>query len=197
MDTCHALIRVRVPDRPGALGLVASRIGALKSDIIGISVLDRADGAAIDELAVVIPDADLIPALHREIEEVDGVSVESIEVVGEVPEPRVDVLDRAVALARGTTRAELATALTDQLRDLLRPEWIATSGPGIHVERNSATGAADAALVLSTIGWTVSIGRAVPLTSTELRLATGYCELADEIGRPMPADDAAPPTTPR
>lgn len=197
MESCHALIRVRVPDRPGALGLVASRIGALKSDIIGISVLDRADGAAIDELAVVIPDADLIPALHREIEEVDGVEVESIAVVDHVPEPRVDVLDRAVALARATSHPDLAGVLTHQLQEILHPEWLTTSGPGVHVERNSATGAAVVALVLPTIGWTVSIGRATPLTSTELRLATGYCELTDQLGRHLRAEDAGGPATPR
>jgi hypothetical protein len=65
MANCLALIRVRVPDRPGALGLVASRIGALRGDIVGIEVLDRSDGVALDELAVVLPDADVIPKPNR------------------------------------------------------------------------------------------------------------------------------------
>ena len=187
MDSCHALIRVRVPDRPGALGLVASRIGALKSDIIGISVLDRADGSAIDELAVVIPDADLIPAMTREIEEVDGATVESIDVVDGVPEPRAEVLERALTLARAGSHAELAATLTRHLHDLVRPEWTSTSGPTVHAEIGVVAGTADVSLMLPTLGWTVSIGRPSPLTSTELRLATGYCELADEVGVHVPA----------
>jgi len=35
----HVLVRVWLPDRPGALGLVASRIGAVDGDIVGIDVL--------------------------------------------------------------------------------------------------------------------------------------------------------------
>jgi ACT domain-containing protein len=31
-------IRVWLPDRPGALGLVASRIGSLGADIVGVEV---------------------------------------------------------------------------------------------------------------------------------------------------------------
>src|SRR3954471_23387270 len=80
MNDCLALIRVRVPDRPGALGLVASRIGALRGDIVGVEVLDRSDGVALDELAVILPNAEVIPALGREIAEVDGTETESITV---------------------------------------------------------------------------------------------------------------------
>lgn len=176
MDACHALIRVRVPDRPGALGLVASRIGALKSDIIGISVLDRSDGSAIDELAVVIPDADLIPAMVREIAEVDGIA-----------EPRFDVLERAIALSRSGSRAELATELTRHVQELLRPEWCVTTGPQIHAALGTIGTAANATLSLPVLGWTVSIGRASALTATEHGLATRYCELADEVGQRLSA----------
>jgi len=37
MTPCRAVIRVRVPDRPGALGLVASRIGAVNSPTTVVS----------------------------------------------------------------------------------------------------------------------------------------------------------------
>ncbi len=46
--TVNVLIRVWLPDRPGALGLVASRIGAVDGDIVGIDVLERGDGVAVD-----------------------------------------------------------------------------------------------------------------------------------------------------
>ena len=54
----HVLVRVWLPDRPGALGLVASRIGAVDGDIVGIDVLERGDGVAVDEFAVELRDAD-------------------------------------------------------------------------------------------------------------------------------------------
>lgn len=34
------LIRAWLPDRPGALGAVASRIGAVRGDVIGIDILE-------------------------------------------------------------------------------------------------------------------------------------------------------------
>ncbi len=205
MGSCHALIRVRVPDRPGALGLVASRIGALKSDIIGISVLDRADGSALDELAVVIPDADLIPALAHEIEEVDGATVESIEIVEGVPEPRCDTLDRAVTLSRARSLVELAESLTQQVHVLLHAEWCVTEGSEIAVEVGTPAGLPHATLLVPALGWTVSIGRSIALTATELRLVTGYCELVDQLGQHLhsgasstdPKRGGATPRSPR
>ena len=50
----HLLVRVWLPDRPGALGLVASRIGAVRGDIVGIDVLETGDGVAVDEFAVLL-----------------------------------------------------------------------------------------------------------------------------------------------
>ena len=46
------IVRVWLPDRPGALGQVASRIGAVRGDVVGIDILERGAGRAIDELAV-------------------------------------------------------------------------------------------------------------------------------------------------
>src|SRR5205085_6521287 len=75
------LLRVWLPDRPGALGAVASRIGAVRGDIVGIDVLERNDGVAIDEFGVVLSDAELLPLLVREVEEVDGCRIEHVTVV--------------------------------------------------------------------------------------------------------------------
>ncbi len=68
------IVRIALPDRPGALGLVASRIGAVGGDIVAINILEREDGRAVDEFVVEIG-LDLIDLLQSEIHEVDGVSV--------------------------------------------------------------------------------------------------------------------------
>ncbi len=95
------VVRVWMPDRPGALGQVASRVGAVRGDVLGIEVLERGAGRAIDELTVALPGDELIPLPTSEIDAVDGVSVEDIRAV----EPdRVD-LDLA-ALAAGAALAE-------------------------------------------------------------------------------------------
>ncbi|HVF13702.1 MAG TPA: hypothetical protein VM942_03830, partial [Acidimicrobiales bacterium] len=67
------VVRVWLPDRPGALGAVASRIGAVRGDVVGIDILERGAGRAIDELVVQLPDAGLVALLVAEIDQVDGV----------------------------------------------------------------------------------------------------------------------------
>ena len=68
------VVRISLPDRPGALGLVASRIGAVGGDIVAINILDRDGCHAVDEFVVEIG-GQLIELLQNEIHEVDGVSV--------------------------------------------------------------------------------------------------------------------------
>ncbi|MGO8825023.1 MAG: hypothetical protein ACLQU9_07265 [Acidimicrobiales bacterium] len=69
------VVRIALPDRPGALGLVASRIGAVGGDIVAINILDRDGGQAVDEFVVEISGHHLIELLQSEIHEVDGASV--------------------------------------------------------------------------------------------------------------------------
>jgi hypothetical protein len=72
------VVRVWLPDRPGALGQVASRIGAVHGDVIGIDILERGGGSAIDELTVSLPRDELVDLLIAEIRQVDGVAVEDV-----------------------------------------------------------------------------------------------------------------------
>lgn len=66
-------------DRPGALGLVASRMGAVRADIVSVSVIGQGDGWVLDEFVLSLPDdpPGLADFLVEEIEHVDGVHVES------------------------------------------------------------------------------------------------------------------------
>jgi hypothetical protein len=121
----HVLVRVWLPDRPGALGLVASRIGAVRGDIVGVDVLERGDDVAVDEFAVDLPDVDLVPTLVREVEEVDGVSVEEVRVVGHFPDARLDALESAAALCAATTVDELHATLVAQTRREFLADWTA------------------------------------------------------------------------
>ena len=99
------VVRVWMPDRPGALGQVASRIGAVRGDVLAIEILEQGGGRAIDEVTVSLPDEDLIALLTAEVDAVDGVSVESIRIV----DP--DRTDASLsALALGAAIAECAPA---------------------------------------------------------------------------------------
>ena len=192
MSPCRALIRVRVPDRPGALGLVASRIGAVKGDIVGIEVLDRNEGTALDELAVILPDRELIPTLEREIAEVDGAAVAVVEVVDAFPEPRLDEVEYAVMLSRARDIDALATILVDRVVDLVRPDWCHARGPGLSVGtdagRTPVTERVTESVELAVSGITLSFGRITPLRRGERALVTGYCDLVDALWLRLPSE---------
>lgn len=76
------VVRIALPDRPGALGLVASRIGAVGGDIVAINIVQRDDGQAVDEFTIELAGEHLVDLLRSEIHEVDGVSVLDVSPVG-------------------------------------------------------------------------------------------------------------------
>ncbi len=184
MANCLALIRVRVPDRPGALGLVASRIGALRGDIVGIEVLDRTGGVALDELAVVLPDGDVIPALAREIAEVDGTVTESVTVVAALPEPRLDAYKTAIALCRAVDDAAVFEVLATSAQAAVRADWCSVlDGGDVVVGTDTAPAEPTATAVflhpVGTDGIILAIGRATGLGTGELELVRALGDLAD------------------
>lgn len=121
-EPTHVLVRVWLPDRPGALGLVASRIGSVEGDIVGIDVLEQGDGVAVDEFAVELRSRSALDLLVREIEEVDGANVEEVRVVDHFPDPRLDALESASRLCG----APSTTALHEILVAEIRAEFLAT-----------------------------------------------------------------------
>jgi len=117
------VVRVWLPDRPGALGLVASRIGAIGGDIVGVDVLERSDHVAVDEFAVVLPDGDLVKLLLREIEEVDGASVEECRAVERFPDSRLDALETVEQLGASNDPLELTQRLVEAVRAEFAADW--------------------------------------------------------------------------
>ncbi len=101
------VLRVWMPDRPGALGALASRIGAVGGDVTGIEILERGAGRAIDELVVELPDESLVDLLVAEVHQVDGVDIESIRPAEEaLHDPRVEGLETAALLVGAPTAAD-------------------------------------------------------------------------------------------
>ncbi len=124
-DGVSVLLRVWLPDRPGALGAVASRIGAVRGDILGIDVLERSDGQVIDEFGVILPSPAVLPLLIREVEEVDGAWVEEARVVEHFPDPRLDALAAAVLLCEAPDASHLCATLATYVGRALLADWVA------------------------------------------------------------------------
>lgn len=72
------LLRVTVPDRPGALGALAVALGQVDANIMSLNVVDTFDGAAVDDLVVDVHPGALPDTLITAAEALDGVSVVSL-----------------------------------------------------------------------------------------------------------------------
>lgn len=120
----YYVVRVWVPDRPGALGAVASRIGAVRGDLVGIDILERGGGRAIDELIVELPADSLVDLLVAEVSEVDGVDVEDVRRAPDaLGDPRLDALETAAALVtQQALQPLLASLVRASLRDF-QSDW--------------------------------------------------------------------------
>ncbi len=119
-------MRLWLPDRPGALGQVASRIGAVRGEIVGIEILERGGGRAIDELVVDLPDSGLQDLLAQEIQQVDGVDVEEIRPVADaLHDPRLDALETAAILVGAADPDELTRAVVVHSSRAVGAEWAA------------------------------------------------------------------------
>lgn len=119
------VVRVWMPDRPGALGQVASRVGAVRGDVLGIEILEQGAGRVIDELTVSLPAADLLSLLASEIDAVDGVSVEDVSrVATDRTDPNLAALAAGAALAE-SRREERLEVLCDAVERIVDADWVA------------------------------------------------------------------------
>jgi len=119
------VLRLWLPDFPGTLGRVAAAIGQAGGDVIGIEILERGAGMAIDELIVVIPsDAeDAMEQLIAEVSQVDGVAVEDIHTVAlDRPDQSVLALDTAARIME-SPRDERLEATCELVREMLESDW--------------------------------------------------------------------------
>jgi hypothetical protein len=122
------LLRLVLPDRPGALGAVATALGSVGADILSVDVIERAPGSATDDLVVELPPDRLADSLVSAAATVDGVQVESIRpYAGQIdPHRELELLE---ALARDP-EASLAT-LTDGVARIFRAGWAIVLAPPV------------------------------------------------------------------
>jgi hypothetical protein len=120
------VIRMWLPDRPGALGQVASRIGAVRGDVVGIDILERDGGQAVDELVVELPDDALVELLVNEVRQVDGVAVEEVRRVADaLHDPRLDALEAAAQLVGAADVDTLLSSVVVHARRVVGAHWVA------------------------------------------------------------------------
>ena len=120
-------MRIWLPDAPGVLGAVAAEIGAVRGNVVGLEVLEREAGVAIDELVVELPDEpEAVEAACRGVRNVPGAGVEEVTVLTAEARDREDtVLAAAAGILQAGTPTAAMNALTGQLIALFDLTWLA------------------------------------------------------------------------
>ena len=156
------LIRVVLPDRPGALGAVASALGHAGGDILSVDIVERSAGQATDDLVVELPSDKLADSLVSAAASVPGVRVESIRPYAGVIDPfrELELLER-LALSPHDAASQLADGVCRLFRSgwalLLQPPELA-GGPSTVIARSAAAPEID---TLATPWWPPSPSRAL------------------------------------
>lgn len=114
------LLRVRVPDRPGSLGALATALGFAQADILSVDVVERGDGVAVDDLVVDLPRGALPDSLITAAELVDGVHVDSVRPYTGVLDTHreLELIDHVAA-----TIGDRLQVLVDGIPRVLRVGW--------------------------------------------------------------------------
>jgi hypothetical protein len=121
------LLRLVVPDRPGALGAVATALGDAGVDIVSVDVLERANGAAVDDIVVELPRGRLPDTLITAAQAVPGVVVETLRpFAGPLDTHRE--LDLLESLARAPEGSSVAL-LAEELPRVFHSGWAAVLEP--------------------------------------------------------------------
>jgi hypothetical protein len=119
-------MRIWLPDAPGVLGAVAAEIGAVRGNVIGLEVLEREAGVAIDELVVELPDdPGAVDAACRGIRNVPGAGVEEVTELAEAKDREDTVLAAAAGILQAGTPTAALNALTGHLIALFDLNWLA------------------------------------------------------------------------
>jgi hypothetical protein len=174
------ILRVWMPDRPGALGALASRIGAVGGDVTGIDILERGAGRAVDELVVELPghEGELVELLLNEVHQVDGVDVEDIRPAADaLHDPRLDALETAAVLVGAPTAASAIEELCAHAVRALGATW----GAVVDLEADDVVVAEGDC---PPAGW---IAAFVAGSQSSARVADGDDGPADVAWAPLPA----------
>jgi hypothetical protein len=115
------LLRVTVPDRPGALGALASAIGEAGGDITAVDVVERGPSAAVDDVLVETPDTTSADVILAKLKALPAIAIEAWQPFTEGDQLR-DGLDIVDGL--GSTASRALAAITRIAPAVLRARWV-------------------------------------------------------------------------
>ena len=181
------LLRLVLPDRPGALGAVATALGTVGADILSVDVIERNADCAIDDFVVELPPDKLADTLVSAAATVEGVQVESIRPYAGQLDPHRE-LELLEALARDPAKS--LPVLADGVARVFRAGWALVLGAplGGYGQVLAAGGAAPELDSLPMPWWPPGPTR--PLDSEDIWAPADWARLGTELAV-TPLGDAA------
>ena len=122
------LLRLVLPDRPGALGAVATALGGVQADILSVDIVERGlDGHVTDDIVIDLPSDRLPDSLITAAGSVAGVHVESIRPNARriAPHRELELLD-----ALADQPSDALQLLVDGVARIFRAGWAVALQPG-------------------------------------------------------------------
>ena len=144
-------MRVVLPDRPGALGAVATALGTVGADILSLDVIERSPGSATDDIVVELPPGKLADSIVSAAASVEGVRVESIRPYHGVIDAHceLELLDNLA-----TSRHDSLAVLADGVARVFRAAWaLVLAAPAGEVSAVLAGGGAAPELATVAVPW--------------------------------------------
>lgn len=164
----RVVMRVFIPDEPGALAALAARVAEGGGNVVGLEVLERTNGAALDELLIELDDATQIDQLCRRVAAAEGTVIEEVRPVApDADEHGMQVIDAAQGILTSGTPTAALERLVDAVTRLFDTDWC------VVVARRAQTVVARAGRVPPTAQLLELLGPAggVPAVSGALELA--------------------------
>jgi len=92
--------------------------------VIGIEIIERGGGRAVDDLVIELPDGELVDLLLAEIAQVEGVDVEDIRKLDGPPAyPAIQALQVARVMRDAGSPHAALTALVQGAQELIGADW--------------------------------------------------------------------------
>jgi len=219
--TERVAIRIWLPDEPGRLAAAAGRVAAVGGNLVGLEVLERAGGVAIDELMVELPVRGRSDELCRQLRTIEGAGIEEIRSIRPEAEERgLQVIAAAVTILETANASASLAALVGLTAELFEVEWSALVDlrsetyvqrtgdvPGIDWllafragDRSTSPGGGSAGSAGSGVmigdlveaGLALCIGRQVAFRRRERRELEMLAQVTDRMCRPLRGDRIPP-----
>jgi hypothetical protein len=120
------VVRVWVPDEPGSLATLADRVARAGGNLVGVEVLERTGGQALDELMIEVESPGHVDPLTARVASMIGARIEEIRPVApDTEEHSLRVIETALGILSCVRPTAALGALVEAVPELFDADWCA------------------------------------------------------------------------